>query len=121
MRGSLFFIALCVGLTLGALVAAPAGSIGYLDEWDGGNGGFAFPVGVAVDGSGHVYVADSEKNRIQKFDESGKLLDEWGGLGSGPGQFQSPEGVAVDGSGDVYVVDLGNARVEKFDPNGNFL
>jgi DNA-binding beta-propeller fold protein YncE len=122
MRGSVFFIALCVGLTLGALVAAPAGSIGFLDEWDNaGNGGFAFPVGVAVDGSGHVYVADSEKNRVQKFDESGKLLDEWGEFGSGPGQFQSPEGVAVDDSGDVYVVDLGNARVEKFDPSGSFL
>lgn len=121
MRGSLFSTALCVGLTLGAIVAAPAGSIGFLDEWDGGNGGFSFPVGVAVDGSGHVYVADSEKNRVQKFDESGKLLAEWGDFGSGPGQFQSPEGVAVDGSGDVYVVDLGNARVEKFDPSGNFL
>jgi sugar lactone lactonase YvrE len=115
-------IALCVGLTLGALVAATAGSIGYLDEWDNaGNGGFDFPVGVAVDGSGHVYVVDSEKNRVQKFDESGKLLDGWGEAGAGPGQFQSPDGIAVDGSGDVYVVDLGNARVEKFDPSGNFL
>lgn len=121
MKGRLFSIAFCVGLTLGAIVAAPAGSIGFLDEWNGANGGFSFAVGIAIDGSGHVYVADSEKNRVQKFDESGKFLGEWGGSGTGPGEFQSPEGVAVDGAGDVYVVDLGNARVEKFDPSGTFL
>src|SRR5215510_13677545 len=33
-----------------------------------GNGQFNGPFGVATDGSGHVYVADTGNDRIQKFD-----------------------------------------------------
>ena len=40
----------------------------FLTKWGGfgsGDGQFRFPVGVAVDGSGYVYVLDD--NRVQKF------------------------------------------------------
>ena len=43
-----------------------------------GNGQFESPVGVATDGSGNVYVADTGNNRIQKFDASGTFLTTWG-------------------------------------------
>jgi len=87
---------------------------------------FAFPTGVAVDGSGNVYVGDAGSFRIQKFDENGNFLLEWGGEGTGDGQFGFQFGppslsVAVDGSGNVYVGDTGNSRIQKFDENGNFL
>ena len=42
----------------------------YVLQWGtqgSGDGQFAFPGGVAVDGSGHVYVADLANHRIQKF------------------------------------------------------
>ena len=35
---------------------------------------FDFPDGVAVDGSGNVYVADTSNNRIQKFNSSGVFV-----------------------------------------------
>ena len=45
----------------------------------GGLGGeFDDPVGVAVDSSGGVYVADAENNRIQKFNGAGSFQRTWG-------------------------------------------
>ena len=79
-----------------------------------GNGQFSNIRGVAVDGSGNVYVADSGNNRIQKFTSTGTYVTQWGSSGSGNGQFNYPFGVAVDGSGNVYVADSNNNRVEKF-------
>lgn len=40
------------------------------------------PRGVAVDGSGQVYVADTENDRIVKFDSSGRFLLQFGREGS---------------------------------------
>jgi len=82
---------------------------------------FNSPSGVAVDGSGNFYVADSDNNRIQKFDSNGTFLATWGSEGSGNGQFSWPRGIAVDVSGMVYVADRGNNRIQKFDSNGAFL
>ncbi|MEZ4519617.1 MAG: hypothetical protein R3C44_23235 [Chloroflexota bacterium] len=79
-----------------------------------GDGQFKGPYGVAVDGSGNVYVADLINNRIQKFDSTGTYLLQWGSNGTGNGQFDSPIGVAVDGSGNVYVADSVNNRIQKF-------
>ena len=69
---------------------------------------------MATDGSGNVYVMDSNNARIQKFDEGGAFLTTWGSLGSGDGQFMNLVGVATDGSGNVYVADTGNHRIQKF-------
>ncbi len=87
----------------------------FLTEWGSqgsGDGQFANPTGVAVDGSGNVFVADFN-SRIQKFTNTGTFLTKWGCPGSGDGQFSFPTGVAVDGSGNVFVAD-GNNRIQKF-------
>ena len=91
------------------------GNYGY------GNGQFRSAVGVAVDGSGNVYVAEYDNNRIQKFSASGAYITQWGSLGSGDGQFQSARDVAVDGNGYVYVTDFLNHRIQKFDGSGAFV
>jgi tripartite motif-containing protein 71 len=81
-----------------------------------------YPVGdVAVDGQGHVYVADSGNSRIQVFDSEGKFLFKWGELGMGDGQFYAPLGVAVGPEGDVYVTDEARPDVQRFDSQGQFL
>ncbi|NLX49483.1 MAG: hypothetical protein GXY82_06365 [Methanospirillum sp.] len=39
-----------------------------------GDGEFNYPSGIAVDGAGNVYVADTDNNRIQVFDAEGTFL-----------------------------------------------
>ena len=113
-------------------VCVPSRCGTFLTTWGrrgSGNGQFDNPVGVAVDGSGNVFVADSgnlfdadsNNARIQKFDHEGTFLTTWGTSGSGNGQFRRPVGVAVDGSGNVFVADTDNARIQKFDSGGTFL
>ncbi|HEU4444149.1 MAG TPA: SBBP repeat-containing protein, partial [Nitrososphaeraceae archaeon] len=69
----------------------------------------------------NVYVTDAGNNRIQKFDNNGKLIAAWGSKGSGEGQLDTPHDIAVDSSGNVYVAEQGNFRIQKFDSKGNFI
>lgn len=84
-------------------------------------GDFEHPRGIAVDGAGNVYVADTGNDRIVKLSPGGVVLAEWGAPGSGDGRFHAPTGVALDGAGEVYVVDSENNRVQVFGPEGRFL
>lgn len=86
-----------------------------------GEGQFNSPVGIALDPSGNIYVADTGNHRIQKFDSNGNFIRKWGSESTGDGQFSHPEGVAIDSSRNVYVADTSNHRVQKFDSNGNFI
>jgi sugar lactone lactonase YvrE len=70
------------------------------------------PQGVAVDGSGNVYIADYSNKLVLKMTLSGgsytpsTLLSSGGGLGT-------PEMVAVDAAGNVYIADSANNRILK--------
>ena len=90
-------------------------------DWGTGDGQFNGPEGVAVDSSGHIYVADRGNHRIQKFDLNGNSIFRWGIEGTEDGQFFAPYGVAVDSPGNVYVSDSGNDQIQKFDSTGNFI
>lgn len=82
------------------------------------------PWGIAADAQGNIYVADTWNHRIQKFDQNGAFLLEWGMGGlraEGPDRFWGPRAVAVGEGGRVYVTDTGNKRVGVFDANGGFL
>jgi streptogramin lyase len=73
-------------------------------------GGFDTPYGVAADGSGNVYVADSSDNTLKKIPSGCTSSSCVTGLGGG---FNAPKGVAVDQSMHVYVADTGNNAVEE--------
>jgi len=88
---------------------------------DACNGQFKYPVGVAIDALGNIFVADSHNHRIQKFDSTGTYLTKWGSDGTGDGELKNAVGVAVDTSGNVYVADSGNTRIQKFDNNGGYI
>jgi tripartite motif-containing protein 71 len=121
-----FLVALLAVVLAGVMIPAVAGARGptLLYEWGNfgtGDGEFIAPQGVAVDGSGNVYVADCDNPRIQKFDSGGGYFAQWGTSGSGNGQFASPIGVAVDAGGNVYVADNNNHRIQKFTSDGTYL
>jgi sugar lactone lactonase YvrE len=94
--------------------ASAASSHPYISQWGSsgtGNGQFSSIQGIAVDGSGNVYVADSFSNyRMQKFDSAGTYLTQWAS--------PYPLGVAVDSSGNVYVADWVDSNIKKYDSSG---
>ncbi len=90
-------------------------------SYGSGPGQMDYPKGIAVDGAGNVYVADTSNHRVLVFDELGDFVRQWGSQGNAPGQFQEPWGIAVDGEGNVYVADTWNHRIQKFDVLGRFL
>ena len=112
-----------VGLFLVPSVCAEGG-YSFSGMWGthgSGVGQFSDPHDIAVDSEGNVYAADTDNDRIQKFDPNGTFITKWGTSGSGNGQFSWPVGIAIDNSGNVYVADVGNMRIQKFDPNGTFI
>ena len=82
---------------------------------------FREPMGLAVDPSGHLYVADTRNARIQKFAPDGSFLLAWGRSGDGPGEFLKPVDVAVDGQGRIYVSDYDLDRIQVFTSTGEYL
>ncbi len=104
---------------------AGTGSAGSTDG-NGSAASFYSPTGVAVDGSGNVYVADAFNHRIRKIAPNGDVTTIAGSgiIGSMDGNgtsasFNSPWGIAVDDSGNVYVADTGNHSIRKITPNGD--
>jgi DNA-binding beta-propeller fold protein YncE len=84
-------------------------------------GHFNLPYGVAVNGIGELYVADTHNHRIQWFTPAGKLIKAWGRKGKAPGEFDTPRGLTVDVFGNVWVADHTNQRVQKFSYDGRLL
>jgi tripartite motif-containing protein 71 len=77
-------------------------------------GHFSQPAGIAVDGEGRLYVADSGKSAIHVLDRDGRLLESMGRFGWQAGEFDSPADVAVDGRLRLYIADSGNNRIQRF-------
>ncbi len=86
-----------------------------------GNGELKGPRGIATDSSGNVWVADTENNRIQKFNSEGKYLFAFGKEGTGTkAEFKSPAGIAIDSSGNLWIADTGNDRVLWYSATGEY-
>ena len=86
-----------------------------------GNGQFQAPHGVSVDSGGNVFVADTIRNIVQKFNSSGVYQSQIGSPtspGSANGQFYSPTGLCHDASDNLFVCDYNNGRVQKFNSSG---
>jgi sugar lactone lactonase YvrE len=70
--------------------------------------GFSQPTGVAVDGSGNVYIADTTNNVIEEWMATNNSLITLVSTG-----LAHPQGAALDAAGNVYIADSGNNAVKK--------
>jgi hypothetical protein len=86
-----------------------------------------FPIGVARDAQGNIYVADLRDNIVRRTDLSGNITtvagnDTLGFSGDGgsatQAQLDGPAGIAVDLSGNLYIADSLNNRVRRVTPAG---
>ena len=95
---------------------------------DGGpatSAALAYPLGVALDQRGNLYIADTFNERVRKIDTNGIITTVVGGgfvLGDG-GQATNamldfPVTVVLDKGGRIFISDYNNRRIRKVDTNG---
>ena len=96
---------------------------------DGGpaiNASLAFPLDVAVDSIGNLYIADVYSRRVRKVDTSGNISTV---AGNGHSAFSgnsvpaissglNPYNVAIDHADNLYITDRDNQRILKVDTSG---
>lgn len=97
---------------------------------DGGSGLAAqlnYPLGVAVDAAGDIWIADTSNQRIRKLTASGIISTVAGNGTSGFGgdggaassaELASPTGIALDSSGNILIADYGNNRIRMVNAAG---
>ena len=115
-------------VTPSGIVTTLAGSPGLSGTLNGTGSSARFynPTGLALDGSGNIYVADYGDHTIRKLSVSGSVTTFAGfpgtsGTADGTGstaRFFFPEGVATDTSGNVYISDQRNNTIRKITPGG---
>ena len=89
----------------------------FLGKWTdvGYNWGIAF--GPDQGRGGFAYLAQKGTETLTKVDiDSGRVVDQWGGIGRSPGKLDGVHDVALDSQGDVYAADAWGQRVQKFVP-----
>ena len=88
-------------------------------------GEFMAPTEVRVQANGDLFVGDTLKCTVQKFDSSGKLLLTLGSSCVGSVQdnaFTAVKSLDVDSEGNIYVLEnYTNGSFQKFSPTGAFI
>jgi sugar lactone lactonase YvrE len=87
---------------------------------------FNYPVGIAIDASGNVFVADYINSLIRKITNVGVVSILAGGSGINGyvdatgtnARFFNPQGIAIDASANVFVADSGNNLIRKITSGG---
>ena len=117
-------------VSFAGIITTVAGNGTFGFSGDGGPATSAqldFPVDVAVDTAGNLYIADLGNHRIRKVSPGGIIttvagngVDDFSGDG-GPATSASlnePSGVAVDAAGNLFINDRSNERIRKVNSSG---
>jgi DNA-binding beta-propeller fold protein YncE len=90
---------------------------GKVTTFIGAKAGLKSPTGIALDGSGNIYVANydagKEKGWIEKFDKTGKDLGVFAATG-----LKIPEDILFSKAGDLYVANTGDNTIHEFSATG---
>src|ERR1035437_7954072 len=110
------------------VISPGGGPSAYGDGGPAASAQLHLPMGVAVDTSGNVYIADTGDNTIREVTTDGNIAtiagDSFPSYQGDAGlaiaaELHGPEDVAVDSSGNIYIADTGNAYVRKVTSDGN--
>jgi sugar lactone lactonase YvrE len=106
-------------------LAGLGGTSGSADG-DGSAARFSHPSGVAIDGAGNIYVADTDNDTIRRISSAGSvttMAGQAGTVGAADGngtaaRFNSPSGIAADSGGTLYIADSLNHTLRKITSSG---
>ena len=110
------------------VVSTLAGTAGLFGSSDGSGSSarFNFPLGLAVDSAGNVFVADAKNSVIRRITPAGAVTTYAGAasqFGSADGsaasaRFALPFGIAIDAAGNLFVTDSLNHTIRKITSTG---
>ncbi len=117
-------------VTPGGTISTVAGDGLQGDAGDGGPATSAellYPLGVAVDSAGNLFIADTSNHRIRMVTPGGTISTVAGSSNGGyagdggpatSAELHCPAGVAVDSAGDLFIADTYNSRIRMVTPGG---
>jgi len=112
---------------------AGTGDVGYSGDNGAATGAqLASPTGVAVDGTGNVFIADFYNSLVRKVDTNGTITTfaglitngspQWGYSGDGDAatnaELDAPSSLVIDAAGNVLIADSANNAIREVDTNG---
>jgi sugar lactone lactonase YvrE len=80
---------------------------------------FSFPISVAEDEEGNIYIMDIKECCIKKFTADGVYMSRFGRPGQGPGELEYPE--TIDCHGRRLLVTTASAQFHLFDLDGKYI
>ncbi len=100
------------------LKAVVAGKSFKFGEYFNDEGMYIEPkfVDICVDKNGIVTVVEGLNGKVYQYDQQGRMLVAFGGLGEQTGTFTNPSSIAVDSKGRIYVLDQITANIQIFEP-----